>query len=193
MILFNNNLENKPTQLLSSLNNKLKKQQQNKNQTPILIPIPRSRILSSNHFQSNRRQRCRQRQREGRTESGSDVILSHFQLHIPKNKTKNPLPAPKTQKKKKKKKKNQSQKPNQIPESILVIWRTRRSISANHNSIDFVGLLTSFFFFFFPLLFLVPCSIWANVFCSSYFSLFLVQSGFVPCLIEQLFVCAFGH
>ena len=71
--------------LSSSLNNKPIKQQQNKNRTPVLIPISSSHLLSSNHFQSNRQQR----QREGRMESGSDVILSHFQPQKPKNKTKN--------------------------------------------------------------------------------------------------------
>ena len=48
-------------------------------------------------------------------------------------------------------------------------------------------------YLFFFLLFLVPCSIWANIFFPSCFSLFLVQSRFVPCSIEQLFMCASGH
>ena len=120
-------------------------------------------------------------------ESGSDVILSLFQLQIPKNKTKHPLPTPKIQEQ------NQTQNPKQIPISILVIWRRRGSIFAKHSSIDFVGLLTSFFFSSYFSLFLVQSRLTFFFLFSSYFSLFLIQSKFVPCLIEQLFACAFRH
>ena len=45
------------------------KTQLQKNQTPILIPIPRSHLLSGNRFQSNRMLRRRRRQRVGRAKS----------------------------------------------------------------------------------------------------------------------------
>ena len=91
-----------------------------------------------------------------------------------------PLPTPKTQEQ------NQKQNPKQIPESILIIWRKRGSVSATHSSIDFAGLLTIFFFscfslflvqfgltFFFPLVF--PCSLF-NL------GLFLVQLNNYLCV-----------